>query len=107
MNAPIDFVNRANDQLQRNWEVTEPEIAKYLEQVESKIHKGSNQKDTHHHDDNATYNPVFRKDYTTVIAILLPINPFLEDLFIKVGTNIAYSDEVPAFDDSILEVGQQ
>ena len=107
MNAPIDFVNRANDQLQRSWEITEPEIAKYLEQAESKIHKGSNQKDTHHHDDNATHNPAFRKDYATVIAILLPINPLLEDLFVKVRTNIAYSDEVPAFVDSILEIGQQ
>ena len=100
-------MNRANDQLQRSWEITETEIAKYLEQVESKIHKGSNQKDTHHHDDNATHNPAFRKDYATVIAILLPINPLLEDLFVKVRTNIAYSDEVPAFVDSILEIGQQ
>ena len=100
-------MNRANDQLQRSWEITEPEIAKYLALVESKIHKGSNQKDTHHHDDNATHNPAFRKDYATVIAILLPINPLLEDLFVKVRTNIAYSDEVPAFVDSILEIGQQ
>ena len=50
---------------------------------------------------------MFRKDYTTVIGKLLPRNPFLEDSFIKkVGTDIAYSEEVCAFFDSIPEVVQ-
>ena len=50
---------------------------------------------------------MFRKDYTTVTGRSLSIKPFLEDLFIKVGTSIVYSEEGRAFDDLILEVGQQ
>ena len=50
---------------------------------------------------------MFRKDYTTVIGRMLTINPFLEDSFIKVGTDIAYSEEVCAFVDSVPEVGQK
>ena len=38
---------------------------------------------------------------------MLPINPFLKDSFIKVATDIAYSEEVCAFVDSIPEVGQK
>ena len=34
---PIDFMNRASDELQRRWEIAGPKIAEYLEQVESKI----------------------------------------------------------------------
>ena len=45
---------------------------------------------------------MFRKDYTTAIGKFLPSNPFLEDSFIKFGTDI----EVCAFVDSIPEVGQ-
>ena len=50
---------------------------------------------------------MFRKDYTTVTEKMLPINPFLEDSFIKVGTDIAYSEEACAFVDSVPEVGQK
>ena len=50
---------------------------------------------------------MFRKDYTIVIGRLLPVNPFLEDSFIKVGTDIAYSEEMCAFVDSITEIGQK
>ena len=49
---------------------------------------------------------MFRKDYNTIILRLLPVNPFLEDSFIKAGTDIAYSEEVCAFVDSIPEIGQ-
>ena len=50
---------------------------------------------------------MFRKDYATVIGRLLPINPFLEDSFIKIGTDIAYSEEVRAFVDTMSEIGQK
>ena len=50
---------------------------------------------------------MFRKDYATVIGRLLPINPFLEDSFIKIGTDIAYSEEVCAFVDTMPEIGQK
>ena len=99
-------MNRASDELQRRWEIGGPEIAEYLQQVESKILKGTNKNDTHHHEDNPTHNAMFRKDYATVIGRLLPFNPFLEDSFIKVGTDIAYSEKVYAFIDSIPEIGQ-
>ena len=49
---------------------------------------------------------MFRKDYTTTTGRLLPSNPFSEDSFIKVGTDIAYSEELCAFVDSTPEVGQ-
>ena len=49
---------------------------------------------------------MFMKDYTTIIGRLVSSIPFLEDSFIKVGTDIAYSEEVCTFVDSILEVGQ-
>ena len=100
-------MNRASDELQRRWEIGGPEIAEYLQQVESKILKGTNKNDTHHHEDNPTHNAMFRKDYATVIGRLLPFNPFLEDSFIKVGTDIAYSEEVCAFVDAIPEIGQK
>ena len=50
---------------------------------------------------------MFRKDYTTVIGIFLPVNPFLKDSFIKVEKGIAYREEVCAFVDSIPEVDQK
>ena len=65
--GPIDFVDRASDELQRRWEIAGLKIAEYLEQIESKIFKGTNKIDTHHHEDNPTHNVVFRKDYTTII----------------------------------------
>ena len=65
--GPIDFVDRASDELQRRWEIAGLKIAEYLEQIESKIFKGTNKIDTHHHEDNPTHNAVFRKDYTTII----------------------------------------
>ena len=94
-------------ELQKRWEITESEMAEYLEQVRSKILKVANKNDTYHHDDNPTHNAMFRKDYTTIIGRLLPINPFLKDSFIRVGTDITYSEEVCAFIDSSLEVGQK
>ena len=100
-------MNRVSDELQRRWDIARPEIAEYLEKVESKIPKGTNKNDTHHHEDNPTHNAMFKKDCTTVIGRLLPFNPFLEDSFIKVSTDIAYSEEVCAFVDSIPEIGQQ
>ena len=50
---------------------------------------------------------MFRKDYTSVIGRLLPINPFLEDLFFKVKADVSYSGEVCAFVESIPEEGQK
>ena len=100
-------MNGASNELQRRWEITGPEIAEYLEQVESKILKGNNKNDTHHHEDKPTHNAMFTKDYAKVIGRLLPVNPFLEDSFIKVGTDIAYSEEVCAFVDAIPEIGQK
>ena len=50
---------------------------------------------------------MFRKDYTTVIGRLLPVNPFLKDSCIKVETDITYSEEVCAFVDAIPEIGQK
>ena len=75
--------------------------------MESKIPKGTNKNDTHHHDDNPTHNAEFRKDYATVIGRLLPVNPFFEDSFIQIGTDIVYSEEVCAFVDAIPEIGQK
>ena len=77
--GPIDFVNRASDELQRRWEIAGRKIAEYLEQVENKILKGTNKNDTYHHEDNPTHNAMFRKDYATVIGRLLPVNPLFED----------------------------
>ena len=72
--GPSDFVNCACDKLQKRWEIAGPKIAKYLEQVESKILNSTNKNDTHHHKNNPTHNAMFRKDYTTVIGRLLPVN---------------------------------
>ena len=84
------------------WEIIGSEIAKYLDQVES-----INKNDIHHHQDNPTGNATFRKDCTTAIGRSLPVNQFVEDSFIKIGTDIAYSDEVCAFVGSIPEVGKK
>ena len=99
-------MNCASNKLQR-CEIAGQEIAKYLEQVESKILEGTNKNDTHHHEDNPACNAMFRKDHTTVIGRLLPVNPLLEDSFIKVGRDIVYSGEVCAFVDAIPEIGQK
>ena len=48
---------------------------------------------------------MFGKNYTTIVGKLLPVNPFLEDSLI--GADIAYSEKVCAFIDSIPELGQQ
>ena len=50
---------------------------------------------------------MFRKDCTTVIGGLLPVNPFLENSFIKVRADIAYSEKVCAFIDAIPKIGQK
>ena len=50
---------------------------------------------------------MFRKDCTTVIWTFPQTNPFLENSFIKVGIDIAYSKEVRVFVESLTEVGQQ
>ena len=63
--------------------------------------------DTYHYEDNPAQNATFRKDYTTLIIKLLTINPFLEDSFIKLGTDNAYREKVCTFVDSIPAVGQQ
>ena len=66
-----------------------------------------NKSGTHHHEHNPTHNAIFRKNYTTVIGRLLPDNSFLEDSFIKAGTDIAFSEEVCAFINAIPEIGQK
>ena len=91
----------------RRWEIAGPKIEENLRQVESKIPTGTNQNDTPDHEHDPTHNTMFRKDYTTVVGRLLQINPFLEDLFIKVGSGIAYSEKLRAFVDYIPEVRQQ
>ena len=50
-------------------------------------------------------NVMFRKDNTNVDGKLIPVNPLMEESFIRVGTDIAYCNEVHAFIDSIPEVG--
>ena len=50
---------------------------------------------------------MFRKDRTTVIGRWLLTNQFLKDSFIKVRTDIVYSEEVCDFVDSKPEVGQK
>ena len=60
-----------------------------------------------YHEDNPTHNVMFTEYYTTIIGRLLPINPFLEGSFIKVGTHIAYSEEVCAFIDVIPKIGKK
>ena len=92
-------MNGACDELQRRWGIAGPKIFEYLEQAESKILKGTNKNDTHHHKD--------RKDYTTVIERLLPVNPFMEDSFNKVVTDIAYSEKVCVLVNAIPEIGQK
>ena len=101
--GPTDFLNRASDELQRRWEIAGSEIAEYLEQLESKILQAPTKRTP------ITMRIILhtRKDYTIVIGRLLPVNPFLEDSFIKVGTDIAYSEEVCAFVDVIPEIGQK
>ena len=50
---------------------------------------------------------MFRKDYTTVTKRLLSSNPsILRGFIYKVGTDIAYSEEVCALVGSIPKVGQ-
>ena len=100
-------MSHESDELQRRWEIAIPKIAKYLEQVESIILKVSNKNDTYYHEDNPTHNAMFREYYTTIIGRLLSTNPFLEGSFIKVGTDIAYSEEVCAFIDAIPKIGQK
>ena len=100
-------MSHESDELQRRWEIAIPKIAKYLEQVESKILKVSNKNDTYYHEVNPTHNAMFREYYTTIIGRLLSTNPFLEGSFIKVGTDIAYSEEVCAFIDAIPKIGQK
>ena len=82
-------MNRASDELQRRWEIAGSEIAEYFRATREQNTQGTNKNDTHHHEDNPAHKVMFRKDYTTVIGRLLPVNPFLEDSFIKVGTYIA------------------
>ena len=50
---------------------------------------------------------MFREDYATVIGRLLPVNPFLKDSCIKVEPDIAFSEKLRAFVDSIPEERQQ
>ena len=50
---------------------------------------------------------MFVKDYATVIRRPLPVNLFMEESFVKVGTNLKYSAMVCDFVDQIPEIGQQ
>ena len=94
ISGPINFVNRANGDLQRRWEIAGPEIAEYLGQIESKILKGTKSSDRHHHEDNPTHNAMFLNDHNTVMRRLLPVNPFMENSFVKIGTNLEYNEQV-------------
>ena len=56
---------------------------------------------------NPANNVMFRKNYTTIAGRLLPVNPFLDDSFIRVVSGIAYSEKLRAFVNFIPEVNQQ
>ena len=84
--GPIDFVNCAIV----NWLVTEKmgdcriwncQIFRASWEQDAQSYQQKN--DTHYYEDNLTRDAMLRKDYTTVIGRLLPINPFLQDSFIK------------------------
>ena len=104
---PKNFVNCASNKLQSRWEIAGHKIVEYLKKVESKVLKVITQNDIHNHEHNPTQNAMFRKDYTTVVGRLLPMSLFLENSFIKVETDISYSEKLRAFADSILNVRQQ
>ena len=92
ISGPINFENRADDDLQRRREVAGPEVAEYIEYVEQKIIKDTKPEETNcHHEDNPSHNKMFLNDCGTIITRLLPINPFLEGSLVKVGTNLKYS----------------
>ena len=50
---------------------------------------------------------MFLKDYNTVMRRLLHVNPFMENSFVKIGTNLEYNEQVCHFVDQIPEIGQQ
>ena len=77
-------MNRENDNLQRRWEIAGPEVAEYLENAEGKLKKGDDTNITlpHH---NPSHNKMFMKDSAIIIERLMAVNPFMEELFIKVG----------------------
>ena len=74
ISRPINFVNRADDDLQRRWEVAGPEVAEYIEYVEQKILKDTKPEETNcHHEDNPSHNKMSLNDCGTIITRLLPI----------------------------------
>ena len=108
ISGPINFVNRADDDLQRRWEVAGLEVAEYIEDVEQKILKDTKHEETNcHHEDNPSHNKMFLNDRGTIMTRLLPINPFLEGSLVKVGTNLKYSEKVHDFIEQIPEIGQK
>ena len=106
ISGPINFVNRADEDLQRRWEVAGPEIAEYLEDVEKEIFAMDEVCSLSHHEDSPSHNAMFRKDYSTIIFRLIPVNPFMEEHFVKVGTNVRFTKEVHDFVGKISDIGQ-
>ena len=97
-------MNCASDELQSRCQTRNCRIFKASRE---KILKGTKQNDTHNREHNSTHNAMFREDYTTVVGRLLPISSLLKDSCIKVGPDIAFSEKLRAFIDSIPEVRQQ
>ena len=93
ISGPINFVNRADEDLQRRWEVAGPEIAEYLEDVEKEMFGMDEVCSLFHNDDSPSHNAMFRKDYSTIIFRLIPVNPFMEEHFVKVGTNVRFTKD--------------
>ena len=91
------------------WEIAGPEIAEYLEQAEKILHaeEGKHDDPKPHHEDNPSHNKLFSKDSATITSRLLSINPFLEETFVKAGTNVKFSEDVHEFAELIPDVGQQ
>ena len=108
ISGPISFVNRTDDDIQRRWEISGPEIAQYLENAENIMTK--NKKNTNntqaHHEDNPSHNILFSKESATITSRLKAINPFLEKKFVVFGTNAEFSEKVHQFAKQIPDVGQ-
>ena len=60
-----------------------------------------------HHEDNPSHNKMFMKDSAIIIERLMAINPFMEELFIKVGTDFKFRQEGINFVNLIPDIGQQ
>ena len=75
ISGPINFVNRADENLQRRWEIAGPEIADFLENIENDM-RDSTSSDANHHEDSPSHNSTFLKESSVVMSPLLPLNPF-------------------------------